>query len=199
MGIARADAGAGRAARVSLAVVDPADAPLSAAPAPWQRLDPRSVQLHRTIGWIVGGSILAFYSIFAAIMALAVWLKQDDDFAPWVPIPFLAVWPLLAGCVAWLAHRFPELHYRYTTWRIDDIGLTIRTGVVWRTEISVARSRVQHIDVSQGPIERRYGLATLAVYTAGTEHSAVTLDGIAHEAALAARDALLPASDVDAV
>ena len=114
-------------------------------------------------------------------------------------IALTGFWPFVALGLAWLAHRFPELHYKHTSWRIDEVGLTIRTGVVWRTEISVARSRVQHIDVSQGPMERRYGLATLAVYTAGTEHSQVSLQGLEHGVALAARDALLPASDIDAV
>jgi membrane protein YdbS with pleckstrin-like domain len=123
---------------------------------------------------------------------------RTDD-AAWLPVALTAGWPILFALLAWRAHVFPELHYRHTTWRIDEIGLTIRTGVVWRVEISVARSRVQHIDVSQGPLERRFGLGTLAVYTAGTEHSQVTLDGLEHGVALAARDRLLPARDADAV
>jgi membrane protein YdbS with pleckstrin-like domain len=172
-----------------------------AAPAPavvWQRLDPRVIQLQRTVGWIVFAVVMAVYTAFLGILWIAMWLK-DDDMALWLPLTLSAPWPLIALLLVWLAHRFPELHYRYTTWRIDTIGLTIRTGVVWRKEISVARSRVQHIDVSQGPLERRYGLSTLSVYTAGTEHSEVDLDGLEHGVALAARDGLLPASDVDAV
>ena len=181
--------------------LDEASPPSDAATPPqpsWQRLDPRAIQLHRTIGWIVSASILFVYSLLTAVMTLAVLLK-DDDIPSWLPIVLWALWPALAASLGWLAHRFPELHYRYTTWRLDDVGLTIRTGVVWRKEISVARSRVQHIDVSQGPMERRFGLATLSVYTAGTEHSQVALDGLEHGVALAARDSLLPASDVDAV
>ena len=56
----------------------------------------------------------------------------------------------------------------------------------------VPRSRVQHIDVSQGPIERSYGLATLSIHTAGTEYSKVDLPGLGHSVALTVRDALLP-------
>ena len=164
----------------------------------WQRLDPRSIQLDRVVGWIVFGVLVGLYSGFVAVISLAIVLR-DERGALWLPIALFALWPVIAGALAWVAHRLPELNYRYTSWRIDDVGLMIRTGVFWRTEISVARSRVQHIDVSQGPLERRFGLATLAVYTAGTEHSQVTLSGLAHPVALAARDALLPASDVDAV
>jgi hypothetical protein len=184
--------------------VDSAEAPLSPAhppPAPepaWQRLDPRVVQLDRTVGWIVTGSLLMVSSAVLAVMWLAVWMSQRGV-ARWDVATLTAFWPAAAILLAWLAHRYPELKYRHTTWRIDDVGLTIRTGVVWRAEISVARSRVQHIDVSQGPMERRFGLATLSIYTAGTQHSQVSLDGLESGAARAVRDGLLPASDVDAV
>lgn len=175
------------------------DKPAASAPhAEWQRLDPRSVRLSRTVGWIVTACLLSIYSAVLAVLWIAT-LWTGRGIARFDVLALTALWPPLAAGLAWLAHRFPELHYKHTTWRIDDVGLTIRTGVVWRAEISVARSRVQHIDVSQGPLERRYGLATLSVYTAGTEHSQVSLQGLEHGAALAARDALLPASDVDAV
>ena len=42
-----------------------------------------------------------------------------------------------------------------------------------------------------GPYERRFGLATLVVYTAGTEHASIPIEGLSHETALAFRDALL--------
>jgi membrane protein YdbS with pleckstrin-like domain len=57
---------------------------------------------------------------------------------------------------------------------------------------------VQHIDVAQGPLERRYGLATLSIYTAGTEYARVDLPGLRHERAVAIRDHLLPGHDRDA-
>ena len=68
----------------------------------------------------------------------------------------------------------------------------------WRTVVTVPRSRVQHTDVSQGPLERRFGLGTLVVYTAGTDHARVSLGGLAHAHALRIREQLLPRGD-DAV
>ena len=59
------------------------------------------------------------------------------------------------------AHVWPVLELRHTRWRIDTDGLEIRRGVVWRHTISVPRERIQHTDVAQGPIQRRFGLATL--------------------------------------
>jgi membrane protein YdbS with pleckstrin-like domain len=82
---------------------------------------------------------------------------------------------------------------------VDASGILIRRGVFWRRVIHVPRSRVQHTDVSQGPLERGHGLGTLVIYTAGTDHARVDLHGLDHAAALAIRDHLLPGEGEDAV
>ena len=44
--------------------------------------------------------------------------------------------------------------------------------------VSVSFNRIQHLEVRQGPIERAYGLATLAIYTAGTFSSDLQIPGL---------------------
>ncbi len=109
------------------------------------------------------------------------------------------VWPAAAAGLAWLAHQWPVVVHRHARYRVDTEGIEIKQGVVWRRVINVPRSRVQHIDVSQGPIERRYGLGTLVIYTAGTDHAKVELSGLEHGRALAIRAYLLPSGAGDAV
>ena len=70
---------------------------------------------------------------------------------------------------------------------------------MWRAVTNVPRSRVQHTDVSQGPLERSHGLGTLVIHTAGTEHAVVGLSGLDYGTALALRDHLLPRGAVDVV
>jgi hypothetical protein len=82
---------------------------------------------------------------------------------------------------------------------VDAGGIEIREGVVWRAVTNVPRSRVQHTDVSQGPLERRFGIGTLVIHTAGTDSAVVSLRGLTHESALAIRDHLLPREEPDAV
>jgi hypothetical protein len=71
--------------------------------------------------------------------------------------------------------------------------------VFWRRTIIVPKSRVQHTDVSQGPLQRRYALGTLVVYTAGTDHAKVELPGLSYARAMRIRDHLLPSGGDDAV
>ena len=109
-----------------------------------------------------------------------------------------------AGAMAFLALviwsvYWPGVRYRYASYRVGERGLWIKRGVLFRSEISVPKSRVQHTDVSQGPLQRRFDLATLILHTAGTQHAAVALGGLSHQAALAIRDYLIEGGPDDAV
>jgi hypothetical protein len=101
--------------------------------------------------------------------------------------------------LAWSAQRWPAIEHRHAFYKVDERGIEIRRGVWWRKETHVPRSRVQHTDVSQGPLERGHGLATLVIYTAGTDYAKVELSGLDHATALRIRDHLLVGEGTDAV
>lgn len=100
---------------------------------------------------------------------------------------------LLALLVA--AWSFAGARWRRTGWRLDADGLTIRRGVFWRSETLVPRSRVQHVDLGHGPLDRHFGLAELKVHTAGTRLAAVSLGGLEQATAEALRDVLVDDDD----
>ena len=79
---------------------------------------------------------------------------------------------------------------RYDSWGYDMSAdeLHVQHGLWTRVRTVVPFGRVQHIDVAQGPIERRYGVGTLILHTAGTRSSAVALPGLAFADAEAMRD-----------
>jgi len=151
------------------------------------------VPLQQIVGAIVTAvlSFAALVSVVIAVFAAAL--------PGWAALAGLALWAVGTALLAWWSFRWPAIDYRHASYIVFDDGLEIRRGVWWKTVVNVPRSRVQHIDVSQGPLERQYGLGTLAVYTAGTDHSQVNLPGLAHETALAVRDHLLPREGDDAV
>jgi membrane protein YdbS with pleckstrin-like domain len=116
-----------------------------------------------------------------------------------VYLPLLAGWFVLFGGALTFAYKWPELHHRHLRYRVDETGVRIRRGVWWRQVISIPTSRVQHTDVSQGPIQRSFELATLTVFTAGTEGASISLEGLEHGVARRLRDHLLPDHEADAV
>jgi uncharacterized protein len=154
-----------------------------------QPLDPRSVTAGRLGGWtftlatllVAGGGVAA--TLFGTGAPLVSWIGSG------------AVALLIFGSLAAASHYGPAVRYRSTWVRLDAAGLEYEHGWLWRHHVSVPRSRIQHTDVTQGPYERRFGLATLVVYTAGTENASISIEGLGHETALAFRDALLARGD----
>ncbi|MEO8160392.1 MAG: PH domain-containing protein [Arenimonas sp.] len=100
----------------------------------------------------------------------------------------LVLWLLFGVAGAALAYR----RWKSTSWKLDDTGLHLRRGWIWRKQVLVPRSRVQHLDIERGPIDRHYGLAKLIVHTAGTRQHGPQLPGLADADAVALRDALVP-------
>lgn len=99
---------------------------------------------------------------------------------------------LVTGVVAALALAavlvLPRRRYRSWSYGEGEDELDIRHGLLFRMRTIVPFGRVQHIDVAQGPVERRYGVATLILHTAGTRGAAVSLPGLAHAEAESMRD-----------
>lgn len=123
----------------------------------------------------------------------------------WLPAPLFAVWASLLGrseaiaitlalalLSAALGAWFNRRRARRVRYALLGDGLRIRRGLCFWHEIVLPRSRVQHLDIERGPIERNLGLATLVIHTAGTRMNAVRLAGLKEQRALALRDALLP-------
>ncbi len=156
-------------------------------------LDPRSVRLARIVGWIFTASVAIPSLITLLLVAFLVGLPG------WADALAALAWLAVTGVLAWSGHHWPEVEHRHISYRVDGQGMEIRRGVFWRRVINVPRSRVQHTDVSQGPLERSQGLGTLVIYTAGTEHARAELGGLDHGTALLIRDHLLPRESDDAV
>jgi membrane protein YdbS with pleckstrin-like domain len=107
------------------------------------------------------------------------------------------LWPALPALIAVvgfaLSWWWPAAAYRHLSYAVDEAGIVVRRGVFFRSHIALPRVRIQHTDVFQGPLQRRFGVGTLKLYTAGSAHTKIELPGLAHQEALELRDALLAA------
>jgi membrane protein YdbS with pleckstrin-like domain len=148
-------------------------------------LDPRYIDEQRFLR-----RVRALLMSGATFVALMIAFVAADGLMLAGRLGLGGAWVAVVPAAAWLAETWPRREYACTRYRLDADGLLVARGVFWRTVTHVPRSRVQHTDVSQGPIERKYGLGTLIVYTAGTDRARVALPGLAWETAVALRDEL---------
>ncbi|MFG0285026.1 MAG: PH domain-containing protein [Phycisphaerales bacterium JB039] len=149
------------------------------ADAPIRRLDPAWITAERISG-AIGVAVVTTGALVALLLAV-------DDHLLW----WLAGWLAAAIAIGALSMVAPVLQYRRASYAVCDLGIEIRRGVLWRRITIVPRSRIQHTDVEQGPIMRRFGLAKLVIHTAGAEHATVPLYGLTMADAVAIRDQLI--------
>ena len=95
---------------------------------------------------------------------------------------------LAAAAYLYAARRFA--HYRGEHFPLE--GVRLQDGVWWQTETWIPIARLQHLDVQQGPLDRRWGMATLSLHTAGSHDHLLRIKGLPLDQAYALRDALMP-------
>lgn len=149
-----------------------------AEPATWHAPPARAVRLHAfaiALAW-------ALPSAFAVGLPL---IAADSVGLPaklGAGLSLVLLLALLGACIG--------ARLRHQRWKLDAEGLWLRQGRLWWKETRVPTSRVQHVDLKHGPLERRLALATLVVHTAGMHLNGITVRGIPEADAEVLRDTL---------
>ena len=101
---------------------------------------------------------------------------------------------LVAGVLAW---RVVGRRYRSWGYAEREEDLLIRRGVMFARLSVVPYGRMQFIDVTAGPLERTFGLATLRLHTAAAATDA-RIPGLVREEAARLRDRLAELGEAQA-
>ena len=132
---------------------------------------------------LVLGVSAAVWSVLAAgILGLALSIEPlgaavfAGDAIVW-----LGVGVLLVSLLTWYAWKTASV-IRYAVRNHDVI---VRTGIFWQKETIQPIVRIQHVEQTQGPLDKRFGLYTLKLFSAGTGHVTFQIPGL--EAGTAAR------------
>jgi len=149
-----------------------------------QRLHPDSIKVSRITTAIVSLIIMLVPSV-AGILSETYLL--------------LAIGAAVGLLIFTIGFIWARKSYDYTWYWLADEGLYIQRGVWWRKKTLVPFNRVQHTDVGQGPLDRKYELGKLVTHTAGTRDASVSLEGILLETAHELRSVLQEEGESDAV
>jgi hypothetical protein len=117
--------------------------------------------------------------IAAAIADLVFLLPTPFYGLPSIGMAFLAATAILV---------VPSRRYQRLGYALHPTLLQVVRGWLFHADTMVPLVRVQHIDVTRGPIDKMFGTASLVVHTAGTHNSVVVLPGLAPDRASEIRD-----------
>jgi membrane protein YdbS with pleckstrin-like domain len=168
--------------------------PAGAAPPPvsadWTALDARVVGLWR-LTTLIGLGVLA---AAASIPVVPLLLALDPPGLLLAALGALA-FVLAAVLVLW----YPARAFRAWSFRLDERVLETRSGVVFHVTRLVPLTRLQHVDLQVGPLERMHGLSSLVLHTAGTRQASITIPGLRPDLAARLRDHLVMVGGDDGV
>ncbi|MGQ4414200.1 PH domain-containing protein [Streptomyces sp. SAS_269] len=123
----------------------------------WRGLPPGLLRMRRLLLVVWTGVLALAAGLLPGLLAGPAW----GAFAL-LPLALAAwFWRLLGR--NWRSWRYTE--------RADD--LLIRRGVLWREETVVPYGRMQLVEVTSGPLERYFGLASVQLHTAAAATDAV--------------------------
>ena len=133
----------------------------------------------------------AFGTLYGVVPGVAMSLAAGQ----WLSGFWLHMLGALAGASPFVLFAWVYAGRRYALYRAtlhEHEGVVQHDGVLWRSETWVPIFRLQHIDVTQGPLDRRWGMATLSLYTAGAHQHVTRIEGLPVAQAHRLRADLLP-------
>ncbi len=154
----------------------------------WQAVSPayRSLlRVHETLF-----SLFLLVALSAAYWFLGDWLGLSLFFGLFI----LLLVGYVTGYFVVCDRRARRLKYQ-----VREHDFNVQMGVMVWKQLSVSFNRIQHLEVTQGPIERAFGLATLSVYSAGTHGSDVRLPGLGQHRAYELKSRLLATINAEPV
>lgn len=144
----------------------------------WHQISPRYV-----VSQIVQNVIFLVFVVIVAVV-LNVVLSQD-----WVWIPAGVVILITLITLIILPRQAKAIGYML---RADDI--VFRKGILWQRMIAVPYGRMQLVDITQGPLDRAFGITQLKMVTAAAT-TGVQIPGLTQRASEALRDTLIEVAE----
>jgi membrane protein YdbS with pleckstrin-like domain len=130
---------------------------------------------YKTVLYIVWS--IAFTLLLSAIVAL--YLLVDGLKTPWFIVPALGVW---SASVA-LTFAAIGIGFRNKAWALRDKDIVFRKGWLFQSTHIIPFIKIQHCVVRSGPLERRFGLASIWLMTAASTDLDIGIRGLKKETA----------------
>ena len=135
---------------------------------------------------------LVFFAVPFAVTVALKYLFEIEFFIDYAHFFWLAIGALLIFSLLLVRSVFRKKSYA-----IRQKDIIYKKGLFWQSSTVIPFNRVQHCEVSQGPIDRYFNLAELKIFTAGGASSDLTIDGLLPETANRIKDFIVTKTGMD--
>jgi membrane protein YdbS with pleckstrin-like domain len=138
--------------------------------------------------WRVYASAAGVPAVIAIAVAVGILIAAGLWTMAWLA-PILGALVLLG---LWLG-PFVEIAYRRWRWEVTDVEVRLQSGLIIVKRTVIPMARIQHVDTSQGPLLRFFGMSEVHVSTAAGKHK---IPMLADEDAAGIRDRIAALAQV---
>ena len=131
--------------------------------------------LYMAVGWLLA-EVAVLIGILAADVPLAILGSTSTVAGILVAIAIAGTMLLFVVQLA-ITYFSLRLNYEMRWYKVTDRSLRIRTGVWNVSEMTMTFNNIQNITVTQGPLERLFGISDVRVTTAGGGEAAAPKKG----------------------
>lgn len=116
---------------------------------------------------------LIFYCIPIIAICILLFIGQNE-----VPnlVMYIGIALVIILFIISLVSKILGFPHKLYGLRTQDI--IYKSGLIWRNETIVPFNRIQHVEITQGPLERKFGISKLKVFTAGGSQSDLVIPGL---------------------
>jgi len=111
--------------------------------------------------WFIGWTVPFFIVLVLLVVFLAVIPPGE---AEWLVLLLCLVgWLVVMGLIlVWIPAYYKSLEYL-----IDSDSIKMKKGVFWKKNVTIPFTKITNLDVTEGPVQRMFGIGTIKVQTAG--------------------------------
>ena len=136
-------------------------------------------RIHKDYLRVLVFSVLTVFSLLFLILFLLEFYVEKIANFQYVNYLYFGIAMLLMFVISWLYIGFSRRKYI-----LRDKDVTYKSGVLIKSITTVPFTRIQHVEINEGPISRLFKLASLNVFTAGDSSNDLVIKGIKKEEAL---------------
>ncbi len=119
----------------------------------------------------------SIWSIFILMGTIAAFVFVPILSSPLFALGVIFIFVVFVSIIFLLAYK----SYDYMGYLLRQQDIIYKSGIIFRSQTVVPFCRIQHCETNQGPIDRWFGLAELAIFTAGGSGGDLVIPGLKAE------------------
>ncbi|MHB1483809.1 MAG: PH domain-containing protein [Saccharofermentanales bacterium] len=125
----------------------------------FQKLDPRVIKSWKISRWIRFG-------FFFLVLGIPTFILAQQELFTEISIYILIFDALVGAYLIITPFLYPAIEYRQWGYVITEDRIEIKHGIFFIQTTIIPIIRVQHVTISQGPINRKFGISAITINTA---------------------------------